>query len=314
MTMMFKKKIKILQEKFFLSFSQININNIANSFIFLTVSSDLHISEDEVRQIIKTVKANKASDISDILNKVLQTDLAKLILILMSLFNVCVTYRYHSKQFKKTQTIVLCKSKKSDYTDSKTYWFIALLNIMSKALKSIIIKRLSNITETHYMLSDAQIRTKCKWFMILTLNLLVNQIHIIWSCKIKYVVFMLSLNVVEAFNQVLHIKLLHTLKMKRTSNYIVEWACSFLKNWETLLKFNEQTSDMREINADILQKFLISSIFFLFFNVSLIEKWKALRIKIEVLNFVNNINILAYNRFIEEICRTLSRAHDVCMK
>ncbi len=314
MTMMFKKKIKILQEKFFLSFSQININNIANSFIFLTVSSDLHISEDEVRQIIKTVKANKASDISDILNKVLQTDLAKLILILMSLFNVCVTYRYHSKQFKKTQTIVLCKSKKSDYTDSKTYWFIALLNIMSKALKSIIIKRLSNITETHYMLSDAQIRTKCKWFMILTLNLLVNQIHIIWSCKIKYVVFMLSLNVVEAFNQVLHIKLLHTLKMKRTSNYIVEWACSFLKNWETLLKFNEQTSDMREINADILQKFLISSIFFLFFNVSLIEKCKALRIKIEVLNFVNNINILAYNRFIEEICRTLSRAHDVCMK
>jgi len=121
MTMMFKKKIKILQEKFFLSFSQININNIANSFIFLTVSSDLHISEDEVRQIIKTVKANKASDISDILNKVLQTDLAKLILILMSLFNACVTYRYHSKQFKNTQTIVLCKSKKSDYTDLKTY-------------------------------------------------------------------------------------------------------------------------------------------------------------------------------------------------
>jgi len=73
-------------------------------------------------------------------------------------------------------------------------------------------------------------------------------------------------------------------------------------------------SDMREINADILQIFFISSILFLFFNVSLIEKCKALRIKIEVLDFIKNINILVYDRFIEEICRTLSKTHDVCAK
>ena len=135
---------------------------IANSFIFLTISSDLHISEDEVRQIIKRIKANKASNILNISNRTLQTDLAKLILILMSLFNACVIHKYHSKQFKKTQMIVLCKSKKSNYIDSKTYWLIALLNIMSKALKLIMTKRLSNITETHHMLSDAQMRVRCK--------------------------------------------------------------------------------------------------------------------------------------------------------
>ncbi len=157
----------------------------------------------------------------------------------MSLFNACVIHRYHLKQFKKTQTIVLHKSKKSDYINSKTYWFIALLNIMKKALKLIMIKRLSNIAETHHMLSDAQMRVRCKWFMILTLNLLVDQVHMIWDCKIKYVAFMLSLDIIKAFNQVLHIRLLHTLKMKRTSDYIVEWACSFLENWETLLRFDE---------------------------------------------------------------------------
>ncbi len=248
------------------------------------------------------------------MNRALQTDFAKLILILMSLFNAYVTYRYHSKQFKKTQMIVLCKLKKSDYTNSKTYQLIVLLDIMKKALKSIMTKKLSNITENHHMLSDAQMRARCKWFMILTLNLLVDQIHIIWDCKIKYVVFMLSLDIIKAFNQVLHVRLLHTLKIKRTSDYIVEWACSFLENWETLLRFDEQMSDMRKINADISQRFLISSIFFLFFNASLIEKCKALRIKIKVLNFVNNINILAYDRFIEEICRTLSRVHNICAR
>jgi len=112
----------------------------------------------------------------------------------------------------------------------------------------------------------------------------------------------------------LHVRLLHTLKMKRTSDYIVEWACSFLKNQETSLRFDKQTSDMREINANILQKSFISLILFLFFNASLIEKCKALRTKIKVLDFVNDINILAYDRFIEEICRTLSRTYDVCMK
>jgi len=102
MTMTFKKKIEILQEKFFLSLSQTDINNIMNSFIFLTVLFDLHISEDEVRQTVKRIKADKASNISDILNKVLQINLAKLISILISLFNACVIHRYHSKQFKKT--------------------------------------------------------------------------------------------------------------------------------------------------------------------------------------------------------------------
>ncbi len=157
-------------------------------------------------------------------------------------------------------------------------------------------------------------RARCKQFVILTLNLLINQVHTVWSCKIKHVIFMLSLNVIEAFNQVSHVRLLHTLKMKRMSSYIIKWTRSFLKNWKTLLIFNEQTSDMREINADISQRSFISLILFLFFNASLIKKCKALRIKIEVLDFVNDINILVYNRFTEEICRTLSKAHNVCAK
>ncbi len=232
----------------------------------------------------------------------------------MSLFNACVTHKYHSKQFKKTQTIVLRKLKKSDYIDSKTYRLIALLNIMSKALKLIMIKRLSDIIETHRMLSNAQMRARRKWFVILMLDLLVDQVHTVWDCEIKYVIFMLSLDVVEAFNWVSHVRLLHTLKMKRTSSYIIEWTRSFLENRETSLIFDEQTSEMREINADISQRFLISSILFLFFNASVIEKCEALRIIIEVLDFINDINILVYNRFTEEICRTLSKAHDVCAK
>ncbi len=102
--------------------------------------------------------------------------------------------------------------------------------------------------------------------------------------------------------------------MKRTLSYIIEWIHSFLKDWKTSLIFDEQISNMREINADISQRFFILSILFLFFNTSLIEKCEALKIKIEVLNFINDINILVYDRFTEEICKTLSKAYNVCVK
>jgi len=63
-----------------------------------------------------------------------------------------------------------------------------------------------------------------------------------------------------------------------------------------------------------LQRFLISSILFLFFNASLIEKCKALEIKIKVLDFINDINILIYDKITESICKSLSRAYNICAK
>ncbi len=154
-----------------------NVNDIAESFISLTVSFNSRITENEVKQTIKWVKADKALSALNISNRALQVSLAELISVLTSLFNACIIHKYHLKQFKKTQTIVLCKLKKSNYIDSKMYQLIALLNIMSKALKSIMIKRLSDIIETHCMLSNAQMKARCKWFMISTLDLLINKVH-----------------------------------------------------------------------------------------------------------------------------------------
>ncbi len=235
----FEEKTEILQKKFFSSSSQTNISDISKSFISLTMSFNSVLLQDEMRQMIQRVKVDKASEAFKISNKMLQASLTKLTSILIRLFNVCVIHKYHLKQFKKAQTIVLCKSKKSDYIDSKTYWFIALLNIMSKILKSIMIKRLNDITETHHMLSNTQMRVRPKWFMISALNLLVDQVHAVWDCEIKYMIFMLSLDIAEMFNHVSHIRLLHILRMRRTLNYIVKWTRSFLKDRESSLMFNE---------------------------------------------------------------------------
>jgi len=87
-----------------------------------------------------------------------------------------------------------------------------------------------------------------------------------------------------------------------------------LNDRESSLVFNEQINAMHKINTDISQRLFISLILFLFFNASLIEKCKALEIKIEVLDFVNDINILFYNKITKLICKTLSKIYDVCTK
>ncbi len=102
MTTTLEKKIKILRRKFFFSSSQANVSNIAESFIFLTVSFNLHIIKDEMKQTIRWVKADKALSASNISNRALQASLAELISVLMSLFNACIIHKYHLKQFKKT--------------------------------------------------------------------------------------------------------------------------------------------------------------------------------------------------------------------
>ncbi len=90
----FEEKIEMLREKFFSSLSQADVNNISDSFISLAVLSDSRISENEMKWVIKWVKMNKASDISEISNKALQANLTELISVLTSLFNACVKDRH----------------------------------------------------------------------------------------------------------------------------------------------------------------------------------------------------------------------------
>ena len=52
-------------------------------------------------------------------------------------------------------------------------------------------------------------------------------------------------------------------------------------------------SDIREINADILQRFLILLILFLFFNASLIKKCEALKIKKKKILFLQVLRAYA---------------------
>lgn len=63
------------------------------------------------------------------------------------LFDRYLKLSYYPKYFKKARIVILRKLGKPDYSETKIYKLIALLDILGKVLETVVAKLLSNYTE-----------------------------------------------------------------------------------------------------------------------------------------------------------------------
>ena len=82
----------------------------------------------------------------------------------------------------------------------------------------------------------------------------------------------------------------------------------FLKNKNIILIIEKYTQTKRWISVNISQNFLLSLILYLFYNVNLLKTCKNIKLHFSITDFVNNINILTYNKFIKQNCNVLKKA------
>jgi hypothetical protein len=146
----------------------------------------------------------------------------------MNLFQICAKMIYHSRCFKKTHIISLKKFNKNNYTNLKTYKYIAFFNTLNKILKSIIVKQINNLTQTHKLFSKIQMSERRKKTYETTLKLFTKQNHIVWNINKNKMTILLSLNVIDAYDHVSKEKLIHNLRKKRISNWIIAWINNFM--------------------------------------------------------------------------------------
>ncbi len=137
------------------------------------------ITKKEIRKAIFRPKPDKASGVDGLPNRFLRLITEKLLSKIRHLFQVCVDVGYHSKEFYKINIIVLRKSKKEDYFESKSYRSIVFLSTLRKALKTVITRRLNNCAEDNDLLSSEQIRVKRKRFIKIVLETIVDAVHIV---------------------------------------------------------------------------------------------------------------------------------------
>ncbi len=146
----------------------------------------------------------------------------------------------------------------------------------------------------------------------MTLQLITEKIHIVWSDTRRKVVLLLSLNEKNVFNNVTHSKLLHNMKKRRVLRLLLEFVKNFLRNRCIMIIIDDYTMMKCSVNINILQDSLLSSILYLFYNMNLLKACDDISLRINFINFVNDINILIYKKFMKCNCRVLSKIYDRC--
>ncbi len=310
----FEFKTRFLSDLFFSDTIEIDLSDLSNfSYLNVVVKSSFLIMKNEIRQAIRRCKSNSASEFDDILNRILKTLIDKLMSHLVSLFRACAALNYHPRCFREAHTIALKKLEKKNYTNVKTYRPIVLLNTLEKVLKSVIARRISDLTKTYDLLPASQMSERKSRSCETVLKLLTKQIHTIWNMSKDKIATLLSMNVVEAYDHVSRERLLHNLKKRRISAWIVAWADSFMQDRRISLIVSARQTSMSNVNVDISQKSSVSSILYLFYNANLLKLLEQSSRKVIVIEFVDDINILIYDISTISNCRLLEKMHEHCL-
>ncbi len=161
----FENKTNIFTKQFFSKIIEADLNNMTN-FIYrdVIVKTTSLISKNEIRQIIKKCKLDSVLSSDEISNRILKILIKKLLSFLTNLFQACVEHDYHLLCFREINIITLKKSNKNNYTDFKTYRFIALLNTIDKAFEFIIAHKINTFAKTYECFSRRKWRNDEKKF------------------------------------------------------------------------------------------------------------------------------------------------------
>ena len=146
------------------------------------------------------------------------------------------------------------------------------------------------------------------------LQLITKKIHTIWNEQKKRMTSFLNLNVSEVFDNVSHFRLFHNIRKRKILSKLLKWMKDFLKNKNIILIIEKYTQTKRRINVSISQNFLFFSILYLFYNANLLKMCENVKLRLNVINFVNDINILTYSEFTKRNCDVLKKTWNKVLK
>jgi hypothetical protein len=121
---------------------------------------------------------------------------------------------------------------------------------------------------------------------------------------------MLYIDILGAFNNVSHTRLLDNLRKRKIPEVIIRWVTSFLRKRITIIKVFERESKIFDTETEISQSSPISPILFLFFITDLLDTTNDIALRVSAIGFVDDIHVLTYGNSTERNCRTLERIHE----
>ena len=200
------------------------------------------------------------------------------------------------------------KFEKSDYSISKTYRIITLLNCLGKISEKIIVIRLSYLKQISNMLNFDQIDERKNRSVIDVVLNLIHDIQI--ALKQKLITSCLFLDVKGAFDHVSTQQLLIIMTRLNLPNQIKNWVNDFMNNRSIQLAFDGQKQHTRNIRIEISQKSSILSLLFLIYIRFLFPKIR-IKAKINSFSFIDDIQINITSKCIKINCKTLTEIANI---
>jgi hypothetical protein len=188
--------------------------------------------------------------------------------------------------------------------DRSHYWTSS-----KKFLNSSWTKR---FCDTHLLLFDTFMKCRKKRFIETTLKFFIEQIHIVWKQKTNRMITLLNLNITSVFNTMSHVRLIHDMKKRKISIWIIDWISNFLFDRFTIFAMNRKIIESFSMQIEISQNFSLFSILYLFYNVDLLKMCNKFEMNTKFFEYVDDVNILIYEKSIDENCRNLEKMHKLC--
>jgi hypothetical protein len=261
-----------------------------------------NLIESELRKAIFISASNKASKSNQLIFLIVQKAYNSISNIFFMLYFELINRDHPFVCWKEEIEAILKKSNKSNYTVSKIYRIITLLNCLKKIFEKIIVSRLLYFEQTSDLLDFNQMRKRKN---LLAIDAVMNLTHDVeLSLKEKKNTTCVFLNIKKAHDYVSIKQLLNVMKKLHLLHQTFKWIEEFMNNRLIELTFDEKKQDKKQIRIEISQESSISSILFLIYTRFLFVKLK-IDVNIATSSFVNDIVIYTSSRKIEINCERL---------
>jgi len=264
-----EEKVNTLRKAFFPKPPPADLKDIRRAKYPKEVPYKHQVTIRQIRNAVEKLAPEKAPRPDEIANIVIQKTLPLIEQHLQALMQASIDLGHFPKPFKQTNTVVLRKPGKPDYTVTKAYRPIALENTLGKVLESVMADIISYLTETYELLPAHHYGGRPGRSAEDAMMILSEDIHKAWKNKKIYTaVFM---DVAGAFNNVHHERLIHNLKKRRLPTAIAKWIGSFLQKRSTQLLFNGAKSQAISTPAGIPQGSPLSPLLYMYYNADLLD-------------------------------------------